>query len=82
MTITEKIEELEKQITEHKKELVNLRAQDSTKGINNYKFQTHDGGNIQLSELFGDNSSCLSIWERNAFTALSGQTVITGFSII
>ena len=59
MTITEKIEELEKQITEHKKELVNLRAQDSTKGINNYKFQTHDGGNIQLSELFGDRNELI-----------------------
>jgi predicted dithiol-disulfide oxidoreductase (DUF899 family) len=52
----DKIEKLEKQISIIKKEIVKLRSENSNHLIKDFKFQTHSGNYIKLSELFDEKN--------------------------
>ena len=55
---TSRIEELEKELLEKKKELAELRRAQPREAIKNYEFETANGP-VKLSELFGDRNDLL-----------------------
>jgi predicted dithiol-disulfide oxidoreductase (DUF899 family) len=60
-TATEEIQALEKQINELKEQLAKLRQTQPRTPVGEYTFKTHDGGEVKLSELFGDKDDLILI---------------------
>jgi predicted dithiol-disulfide oxidoreductase (DUF899 family) len=60
-SIKERIESLEKQISQEKKELTALRKKLPPQEVSDYTFKAHDGSEIKLSEMFGAHNDLILV---------------------
>jgi predicted dithiol-disulfide oxidoreductase (DUF899 family) len=60
------VDELQKEIVEKRKELIELLKREQRRPVEDYTFDTHEGGKVKLSELFGNKSELIVIHNMGA----------------